>query len=299
MFWLILCYFLHATGELCLSPIGLSMITKLSPKGVTGILMGTWFLAYSFAQYVAALIAQLTGVKEGGAVAATLPEPTETVMVYGSVFGSIGWVALGVGMLWPWSRQCSHGACTACIEPYGRRGFLRACGAAIFAESQTCMKALLLGKSLSQTARPMSDSSPDLPDLPEVEANDPEPVAVAIETARALFKTGERLEALRWLRRAAERAEESGDDVRALNLARCAADSEHRAAKYPATAGIAGICSAAACSAACSAAACLSAAAARAAATESLGTAARAAATRCCRCQRRHPRRRCPRRRAA
>jgi len=99
MFWLILGYFLHATGELCLSPIGLSMITKLSPKGVTGILMGTWFLAYAFAQYVAALIAQLTGVKEGGAVAATLPKPTETVMVYGTVFGSIGWVALGVGTL--------------------------------------------------------------------------------------------------------------------------------------------------------------------------------------------------------
>jgi proton-dependent oligopeptide transporter, POT family len=99
MFWLILCYCLHATGELCLSPIGLSMITKLAPKGVTGILMGTWFLAYSFAQYVAALIAQLTGVREGGAAATTLPTPIETVMVYGKVFGTIGWVALGVGVI--------------------------------------------------------------------------------------------------------------------------------------------------------------------------------------------------------
>ena len=70
----------------------------------------------------------------------------------------------------------------------------------------------------------MADSSPDLSDLPEVEALDPEPVAVAIETARALFRTGEQMEALRWLRRAAERAEESGDDLRALNLARSAAD---------------------------------------------------------------------------
>lgn len=99
MFWLILCYFLHATGELCLSPIGLSMITKLAPKGVTGILMGTWFLAYSFAQYVAALIAQLTGVKTDGTPIVTLPKPSETVMVYGSVFGTIGWVALGFGTL--------------------------------------------------------------------------------------------------------------------------------------------------------------------------------------------------------
>jgi proton-dependent oligopeptide transporter, POT family len=99
MFWLILCYFLHATGELCLSPIGLSMITKLAPKEVTGMLMGAWFLAYAFAEYVAALIAQLTGVKGDGALVATLPKPTETVMVYGAVFGSIGWIALAVGML--------------------------------------------------------------------------------------------------------------------------------------------------------------------------------------------------------
>jgi hypothetical protein len=49
-------------------------------------------------------------------------------------------------------------------------------------------------------------------------------VAVAIETARALFRTGERLDALRWLRRAAERAEEAGDDLRSVSLARSAAD---------------------------------------------------------------------------
>jgi hypothetical protein len=82
------------------------------------------------------------------------------------------------------------------------------------------MNPLLLGKGLSQTPRPMSES----PDLPEVEPRDPEAVAVAIETARALFRTGERLDALRWLRRAAERAEEAGDDVRSVSLARSAAD---------------------------------------------------------------------------
>jgi len=99
MVWLVLGYLLHSTGELCLSPIGLSMITKLSPKRITGVMMGTWFLATAFAQYAASLIAQLTGVKEGGALASVLPKPVETVMVYGSVFGSIGWVALAVGAL--------------------------------------------------------------------------------------------------------------------------------------------------------------------------------------------------------
>ena len=100
VFWLVLGYFLHSTGELCLSPIGLSMITKLSPKRVTGIMMGVWFLSSAYAQYVASLIAQLTGVKDGaGGSAGVVPKPVETVMVYGSVFGSIAWVALGVGVL--------------------------------------------------------------------------------------------------------------------------------------------------------------------------------------------------------
>jgi POT family proton-dependent oligopeptide transporter len=99
VFWLVLGYFLHSTGELCLSPIGLSMITKLSPKRVTGIMMGVWFLSSAYAQYVASLIAQLTGVKDGSVAAGVTPKPVDTVMVYGSVFGSIAWVALAVGLL--------------------------------------------------------------------------------------------------------------------------------------------------------------------------------------------------------
>ena len=98
-FWLVLGYFLHSTGELCLSPIGLSMITKLSPKRITGMMMGVWFLSSAFAQYVASLIAQLTGVKDAGLAAQSLPKPVETVMIYGSVFGGIAWVALAVSAL--------------------------------------------------------------------------------------------------------------------------------------------------------------------------------------------------------
>ncbi|MEO6599886.1 MAG: hypothetical protein ABIQ16_08455 [Polyangiaceae bacterium] len=64
-------------------------MTKLSPKGITGVMMGTWFLATAFAEYAASLIAQLAGVKESGSLASGLPKPTETVMVYGSVFGRI------------------------------------------------------------------------------------------------------------------------------------------------------------------------------------------------------------------
>lgn len=51
-----LAYFVITIGELCLSPIGLSMVTKLSPKRLYGVMMGTWFLASAFGQYGAGII---------------------------------------------------------------------------------------------------------------------------------------------------------------------------------------------------------------------------------------------------
>jgi POT family proton-dependent oligopeptide transporter len=51
--WLIVLYFLQAIGELCLSPVGLSMVTKLSPARVVGLMMGIWFLASALGNYVA------------------------------------------------------------------------------------------------------------------------------------------------------------------------------------------------------------------------------------------------------
>jgi POT family proton-dependent oligopeptide transporter len=43
-------------GELCLSPIGLSIMTKLAPKPLQGVMMGMWFLASAYGQYVAGLL---------------------------------------------------------------------------------------------------------------------------------------------------------------------------------------------------------------------------------------------------
>ena len=63
---LALLYLLHTTGELFLSPIGLSMVTKLAPARLTGTAMGGWFLSFAFANYVAAIIATATGVGHGG-----------------------------------------------------------------------------------------------------------------------------------------------------------------------------------------------------------------------------------------
>lgn len=95
MGWLIIGYLLHTMGELCLSPVGLSMVTKLSPKRLVSTVMGAWFLATAFSQFLAAIIAQFTGVTEGASGGeASIPVPLETVHVYGDVFGKIALAAV-------------------------------------------------------------------------------------------------------------------------------------------------------------------------------------------------------------
>jgi POT family proton-dependent oligopeptide transporter len=97
--WLLAGYLLHTTGELCLSPVGLSMVTKLSPKVLVSTVMGAWFLATAFSQYLAAIISQFTGVsgEEGGEQ--LIPPPIETVNVYGDVFKQIAIAAIVSGVV--------------------------------------------------------------------------------------------------------------------------------------------------------------------------------------------------------
>ncbi|MGH9418387.1 MAG: peptide MFS transporter [Thermoanaerobaculia bacterium] len=59
--WLIGLYFLQMLGELCLSPVGLSMVTKLSPARIVGFMMGFWFFATAMGNYVAGWVAGLVG----------------------------------------------------------------------------------------------------------------------------------------------------------------------------------------------------------------------------------------------
>ncbi len=98
MIWLMAGYLFQTTGELCLSPVGLSMVTKLSPKHLVSTVMGTWFLATAFSQFLAAIIAQFTGVSHGGG-GGTIPVPTETVNVYGDVFKIIAISAIVSGLI--------------------------------------------------------------------------------------------------------------------------------------------------------------------------------------------------------
>ena len=54
--WLVLTYLFHTIGELCLSPVGLSSMTKLAPDSVKGMMMGVWFLAASMGNLIAGLV---------------------------------------------------------------------------------------------------------------------------------------------------------------------------------------------------------------------------------------------------
>jgi MFS family permease len=53
---LFLVYFLHTTAELCISPVGLSMVTKLAPAHITGLVMGAWFLSIACGNNLAGIL---------------------------------------------------------------------------------------------------------------------------------------------------------------------------------------------------------------------------------------------------
>jgi len=56
MTWLVIAYFFHTTGELCISPVGLSMVTKLAPLRLASLMMGVWFLINFVANWLAGII---------------------------------------------------------------------------------------------------------------------------------------------------------------------------------------------------------------------------------------------------
>jgi POT family proton-dependent oligopeptide transporter len=70
MFWLFALYIIHTLGELCLSPIGLSMVSKLAPLRLSSLLMGTWFLANAAANKFAGTLSALIPPGAGEAPAA-------------------------------------------------------------------------------------------------------------------------------------------------------------------------------------------------------------------------------------
>ncbi len=95
--WFALGYFVLSCAELCLSPIGLSMVTKLSPKHLVGMMMGAWFLASALGQFVAGKIgAAMAMPTVDGETILTKPE---SLAVYSGAFMWIVWISLGLGTI--------------------------------------------------------------------------------------------------------------------------------------------------------------------------------------------------------
>ena len=110
LWWLAGLYLIHSLAELCISPVGLSMITKLSIARVVGLMMGVWFLSISVAQYVAGVVAQFASVETVGGQVTNLKVSLDT---YTSTFTTIAWIAIGAGVVlfllsWP-LQKWMHG----------------------------------------------------------------------------------------------------------------------------------------------------------------------------------------------
>jgi len=110
LIWLVLAYLFHTTGELTLSPIGLSAVTKLSIDKILGLMMGIWFLANGFANYFASRVAIAAGLDAKPGEAATLEE---SLPVFGNLFESIAFAAVVAGVVMfivsPFIRRLMHG----------------------------------------------------------------------------------------------------------------------------------------------------------------------------------------------
>jgi POT family proton-dependent oligopeptide transporter len=111
LIFLVLAYLLHTTGELCLSPVGLSWMTKLSTAKLISTVMGIWFLAASWSGWLAGLIARLTSAETvGGQVL----DPEAALATYAEVFMMIGtWAVvagLALALASPWLKKLAHGA---------------------------------------------------------------------------------------------------------------------------------------------------------------------------------------------
>jgi POT family proton-dependent oligopeptide transporter len=84
-----LIYLLHTTGELCLSPVGLSAMNRLAPSFMASLIMGAWFYMTAVGSFVAGKIGEATGGESG--------EMSRDLVL--TIYAEIGWIAIGVGVV--------------------------------------------------------------------------------------------------------------------------------------------------------------------------------------------------------
>jgi POT family proton-dependent oligopeptide transporter len=109
LFFLGFSYLLQTTGELFLSPVGLSEMTKLAPARMISTLMAIWFLGASASQWLAGLIARTTATETAGG---QVLDPAKALDTYAHTFWIIGLIGAGAGVVFlalsPWLKHWAH-----------------------------------------------------------------------------------------------------------------------------------------------------------------------------------------------
>ena len=96
VFFIFLIYWIHTMGELMVSPVGLSAVTKLAPVRIVGMTMGAWFLYSGLSNYLAGIIARTTGAETIGG---QMINVAEAKAGYVEVYSQVGYIALGISVL--------------------------------------------------------------------------------------------------------------------------------------------------------------------------------------------------------
>jgi POT family proton-dependent oligopeptide transporter len=108
--FIFLIYWIHTIGELMVSPVGLSAVTKLAPAKAVGMTMGAWFLYSGLANYLSGVIAATTGAETIGG---QLTDTVAAKATYVDVYSSVGYISIGVAVVMllisPLIRKMMHG----------------------------------------------------------------------------------------------------------------------------------------------------------------------------------------------
>ncbi len=111
VYFIFLIYWIHTMGELMLSPVGLSAVTKLAPARVVGMTMGAWFLYSGLSNFLAGVIARTTGAETIGG---QITNVAAAKAVYADVYTNVGYTALGIALVMllisPIIKKMMHGA---------------------------------------------------------------------------------------------------------------------------------------------------------------------------------------------
>jgi proton-dependent oligopeptide transporter, POT family len=96
LWWLVLAYLIHTTGELCLSPVGLSAVTKLAIHRVVGLSMGVWFLATALSETLAMRLGKLAAIDSHSG---ELNSVSDNLIIYTQLFEFLMWIGIGTGVV--------------------------------------------------------------------------------------------------------------------------------------------------------------------------------------------------------